>query len=212
MLKIYDNLYQFTTYVQPIDLTFHQYLINSEEPLLVHTGNISQAKELLPKLKEIIGDKEIKYIFVSHFESDECGGISVILKEYPHAKVICSEITARQLEGFGMVNNVVIKKAKDKIIIGDYEYVFISYPSEMHLWEGLLLVDNTRHILYSSDLMIRFGKINGELLERNLDDELSEITSEQIPDNNKRLKLINDLKKINIKFIATGHGKCIKII
>ena len=173
---------------------------------------MSQAKEILPKIKEIIEDKEIKYIFVSHFESDECGGISIILEEYPQAKVICSEVTARQLEGFGMVNNAMIKKADDKIVIGDFEYIFVSYPSEMHLWEGLLLVDNTRHILYSSDLMIRFGKTDGEILEKSLDEELSNISKEQIPDEDKRIKLIEDLKKLEIKFIATGHGKCIKII
>ena len=96
--------------------------------------------------------------------------------------------------------------------IGETEFKFISYPSEMHLWEGLLLLDLERKILFSSDLMIRFGNSGGEILENTLEGELDRITKEQIPDTEKREKLIGDLKEEDIKFIATGHGECIAIM
>ena len=53
--------------------------------------------------------------FVSHFESDECGGLSLLLKNFPQVKTICSEITARQLIGFGITDKVIVKKAGEKL-------------------------------------------------------------------------------------------------
>lgn len=212
MQAIFNDLYQFTNYVPPIDLTFHQYLLGLDEPMLIHTGNKQRAKELVPQIKDKLKNEELKYIFISHFESDECGGLGIILGEFPQAKVICSEVTARELAGFGITNDVHIKKPGDRILIGGSEFKFISYPSEMHLWEGLLLLDLKRQILFSSDLMVSFGNPKEKVLENTLKEELALITNEQIPDAEKRKKLIQDLSKENIKFIATGHGQCIKII
>lgn len=212
MKAIFDNLYQFTSYIPLIDLTFHQYLIDIDEPVLVHTGNKKQAEAIIPQIKEVLGNKELKYIFVSHFEADECGGVGLILKEYPSAKVIASEVTARQLDGFGLVSDVLVKEAKSTLRIEDTDFKFIGYPSEMHLWEGLLLFDLKRGTLFSSDLMIRFGNSGGKVLESTLDKELDRITKDQVPDKEKREKLIDDLKKEDIKFIATGHGECIRVV
>lgn len=212
MSQIFDDLYQFTSYAPPIDLTFHQYLLNMDEPILIHTGSRQQAEALLPQIKDVLKGRELKYIFISHFESDECGGLEIILKEFPNAKVIASEVTARQLDGFGIAGDVLVKRPEEKMEIGGSEFKFISYPSEMHLWEGLLLLDLERKILFSSDLMFRFGNSGGKILENTLEEELDRITKEQIPDREKRETLIEDLRKEDIKFIATGHGECIKII
>ncbi|OTP41348.1 hypothetical protein A5797_002571, partial [Enterococcus faecalis] len=40
MTVLNEELYQFSTYIEPINLTFHQYLLLGDEPVLVHTGNI----------------------------------------------------------------------------------------------------------------------------------------------------------------------------
>ena len=81
MPQIFDDLYQFTSYAPPIDLTFHQYLLNIDEPILIHTGSRQQAQTLLPQIKDVLMGRKLKYIFVSHFESDECGGLEIILKD-----------------------------------------------------------------------------------------------------------------------------------
>ncbi|MDF2615165.1 MAG: fold metallo-hydrolase [Clostridia bacterium] len=211
MTTIYDSLYQFSTYIPPINLSFHQYLLLMDEPLLIHTGNIQQAKALIPQLKAALNDKTLKHIFISHFESDECGGLSLILKHFPEARPVCSEITGRQLSGFGITDDVTIKKPGEKLIIGDSELEFISYFSEMHLWEGLLLMENNRGIFFSSDLMFRLGKAGGSVIDGNWQDEVNSINSMQIPDPEKKLLLQETLKKINPKFIATGHGPCIRL-
>jgi flavorubredoxin len=210
MSSIYEDLHQFSSYVPPIDLTFHQYLLLGDEPVLVHTGSVQQAETLISQLKDVLAGRTLKYIFISHFESDECGGLSLILKDFPEAKPICSEVTARQLSGFGITNNIIIKKPGEKLISNDYELEFISYPSEMHLWEGLLLMENKRGIFFSSDLVFGFGSTRGTVIEGNWQTEIENITPQQVSDPQQRVKLQHNLMQLNPKFVATGHGPCLK--
>ncbi|OVE69499.1 MBL fold metallo-hydrolase [Clostridium diolis] len=208
---ISKDLYQFNSYVEPINLTFHQYLLLGDEPLLVHTGNVIQAEALLPELKDVLNGKELKYIFISHFEADECGGLSLILEHFPKAKTICSEVTARQLNGFGIKAEIITKKAEETLNTDNYELEFINYPSEMHLWDGLLVIENKRRIFFSSDLMFALGKEIGTVRESDWYTEVNSIKQEQIPDNNKLEDLQETLKKLKTDLIATGHGPCLKL-
>lgn len=211
MKTIARDLYQFSSYVEPINLTFHQYLLFQRTPLLFHTGNITQATALVPQLNSILTGIPLKYIFISHFEADECGGLSYILMHFPEAKPICSEVTARQLSGFGIADEILIKKPGEKFSDNDLELEFISYPSEMHLWEGLLVMENKRRIFFSSDLMFEFGKTNGIVVESTWDKEIAGIKAEQIPNVQLREQLQNKLSQLNPGFIATGHGPCIEL-
>lgn len=211
MLIIKKDLYQFNEYAAPIDLTFNQYLLMTDEPVLFHTGNAQQAKTLIPQLKEALGSKDLNYIFVSHFESDECGGLSLILESFPNARTICPEVTARQFMGFGYEYDFIIKQPGEKLIANAYELEFINYPSEMHLWDGLLVIENKRRIFFSSDLMMRFGKYKGKILDSGWNDEINNIKQEQVPDPRKLEILQEKLKQFNPDFVAAGHGPCLKL-
>ncbi|MGS1471177.1 MBL fold metallo-hydrolase [Klebsiella pneumoniae] len=106
-------------------------------------------KRKLPflKLQELLGERKIKYILISHFESDECGGLALVLKEHPEAVAVCSETTARQLMGFGITNNVLIKKPNEIFAGDDFEFQTISYPSEMHMWKDFYFLK--RNVVFS---------------------------------------------------------------
>jgi flavorubredoxin len=210
MSLIYEDLHQFSSYAAPINLSFHQYLLLADESVLVHTGNVQQAEALVPQLKDVLGDRQLKYIFISHFESDECGGLSIILKHFPEAKPVCSEVTGRQLSGFGITNDIIVKKPGEKLSLGNHELEFISYPSEMHLWEGLLVTENKLGIFFSSDLVFRLGEASGSVIEGNWKEEVDKISSEQVSDPERKAKLKQTLIELNPNFVAVGHGPCLK--
>lgn len=154
---------------------------------------------------------KVYIIFVSHFESDECGGLIQLLDRYPDAKVICSEVTARQLAGFGYQCSLDVKKPSEHIITDSFDLEFIGYPSEMHLWEGLLAYEHKHKIFFSSDLMIRRGETDGSLICSNRKNEVSGISSEQVPDPQRLLRLQEELSCFTPDIIATGHGPVIDL-
>ena len=211
MTTIYSDLFQFSTYVPPINFSFNQYLLGTQDPILVHTGSIQQAVTLVPQLEAVLNGKTLNYIFISHFEGDECGGLSYILKHFPVVKPICSVVTARQLSGFGLTNEVIVKKPGKKLTTDDYELEFLSYPSEMHLWEGLLAIENRRGIFFSSDLMVRFGEADGIVVDSDWSTEIKSIRPEQVADPVRRALLQDVLTRLKPSFVATGHGPCLKL-
>ncbi|MBM7871340.1 flavorubredoxin [Clostridium pascui] len=210
-IKIFDSLYMFNTYNELINLSFNQFLLIGEKPILIHTGSYQMTEELIPKLKSILGDKKLSYVFVSHFESDECGGLTLLLKHYPEAICICSAITARQLTGFGMDVKVKIAAPKETLSLAETNLSFISYPSEMHLWDGLLAFETKKGLLFSSDLFIRMGKLEDSIVSSNLKNEVSGIVEHQIPSPAALKILQNTLYNLSINYIVPGHGPVLKL-
>lgn len=210
-IKIFDNLYMFNTYNPQINLSFNQFLLLGEEPMLIHTGSIQMTEALIPMLKEILGDKKLSYIFVSHFESDECGGLSLLLEHFPDAKTICSAVTARQLMGFGITKNAVSKAPDETLVLNNLSFKFITYPSEMHLWEGLLAFETTKGLLFSSDLFIRMGEVTEPIVASSLKDEVMKIAPHQIPDPNAHKAVQGILSGLSVNYIIPGHGPVLKL-
>ena len=207
MTKIYEDLIQFTEVLPFVNLACHQYLLNTEEPILFQTGTANYSAIIIPQIKKILGEKKLKYIYISHFESDECGGLSQLLKDFPEVTVISSETTARQLMGFGITFNIQQKKGGEIFEGNDFELEFLNYPSEMHLWDGIVAFEKKRGIFISSDLVFIFGEFHGEIREGSWIKEVENSGAKEISE-----KLFLDLFKLKPNFIATGHGPCVSIL
>lgn len=210
MKPIYPNLYQFTTYIPPMDFTIHEYLLASEPAILFAAGTMQQAKAILPQIREILNGREIKYIFVSHIESDECGGLPVFLEAYPNVAVICSALGARELPGFGYGGKIVAATQDKPLRDGELSLRFFDYPAEVHQQNGLLCCDETSGIFYSSDLMLRVGNAGGKTMQSGWETEVAAIGPERIPCEDARRNLQSALLLITPKFIAVGHGYCVE--
>lgn len=115
MQPIFKELYQFTDYIEPMNFTMLQYLLLSNPIILFATGIMEQAKINLPKIKKLLNRRKLKYIFVSHMESDECGGLSVFINEYPDITIICSSLCARELPGYGYKCNIIIVSEENEL-------------------------------------------------------------------------------------------------
>ena len=210
-IRILDNLYMFSTINDQIDFTFNQYLLLGEEPLLVHTGSSEQTVVLVPKIKKLLGDRALAYVFVSHFEGDECGGLNILLEQFPKVKTICSQVTARQLNGFGYTDELLIKKPGEILKTKDYSLTFLAYPSEMHLWEGLIALESRLGLLFSSDLFIRMGMLRDAIVSTNWEDEVKAIAPHQIPSLIAYESMQKSLFNLPVNYIAPGHGPVLKV-
>ncbi len=205
---VYGKLHQFTDLGGQMSLPVHQYLLNTDPAVMFATGYHGQAEWILPQVKSILGSRPLGYLFVSHMEADECGGIALFLKKYPHLKIICSSFTASEIRGYGFNADFLIVDEGRTLQEGDLDLRFFRYPSEVHLYDGLLVYDNNSGVFYSSDLM--FHRIaNGEKVIKSLwVEEIDSVDANAIADETRRERLKRDLHGIKPKFIAAGHGAC----
>ena len=207
--KIIEGVYRISTAAGPPGqgggFSFNQFLIKDEKSALIHTGAVAQFKGVTDSLKEVIDIKQITYLFISHFESDECGALCNFLGLNSNLIPVCGAITARQLQGFGLHGSPLVVKPGDELALGKHKLVFISYPSEMHLWEGLLAYDPTDKILFSSDLFVARGA--GEAaIKQTTRAEALKIEARSIPSDEGRSKCQADIDALDIHLVAVGHG------
>jgi len=203
--KLIAGIYRISSSIGESGFSFNQYLIKDEKNTLVHTGAVSLFKDVSSKLGELLDVKQLDYVFISHFESDECGALCNFLGLNPSLIPVCSAVTARQLQGFGMHGSPMVVKPGDELPLGRHKLSFISYPSEMHLWEGLLAYEPTDKILFSSDLFVDRG--GGEASVRKVSREQAvKIEARSIPSEESRNKCQSALDQLDIHFVAVGHG------
>ena len=204
LTKIVDGVYRISSSAGMGGFTFNQFLIQDEKNTLIHTGSVQQFKAIADSIKEIIDIKKLNYLFISHFESDECGSICNFLGANASLMPVCGAITARQLQGFGMYGNPQVVKPGDELALGKRKLSFLSYPSEMHLWEGLLAYETTDKILFSSDLFVARGAEGA--IKKTTRTEALKIDPRSIPADEARTKCQADIDKLDVKLVAVGHG------
>jgi len=90
--EVSPDLFRITTFVEPFNIQFSQFLARDEEPLLFHT----RPRALFPAVKEavalLIDPQTLRWIGFSHFESDECGTLPERQKLAPQSMALCSMV------------------------------------------------------------------------------------------------------------------------
>ena len=209
MNEIKLGLYQFTVFIPPMDFTIHQYLLASDPAILFATGTAQQARQILPEIQCVLDGKPLKYIFISHLESDEAGGLTVLQQAYPNLTVICGALAARELPGYGYEGALIVKKGGDTLVDGELKLHFMDYPAEVHLQDGLLCYEANSGVFYSSDLMQRFGNGTGKAESCKWREQVKAISDDRLGGQTRTAALKAALRTISPAFVAVGHGFCL---
>src|SRR5215207_359697 len=92
--EIADGIHRIATFVPEEGLTFNQFLLASDEPLLFHTGPRALFGETLAGIARILDPTRLRWVSWSHFEADECGALNNFLELAPAAEPLHSELGA----------------------------------------------------------------------------------------------------------------------
>jgi len=84
--EIAPNIYRLSTYIPEADFMFNQFLIDTEQPLLFHTGLRSLFPLVSSAAGRIIPIDRLRWITFGHVEADECGSMNSWLLAAPHSQ------------------------------------------------------------------------------------------------------------------------------
>ena len=90
--EITNGIYRISGFSNEFGITFNQFLINDEKPILIHTAPIRMYKNIKEKIKEVIPLQKLTYVSFLHFESDEWGGMAFL--DSADAKLVCSDLSS----------------------------------------------------------------------------------------------------------------------
>jgi flavorubredoxin len=211
--EIAADCYRISTYIPEISVTFNQFLVKDDEPLLFHTG----MKALFPLVRDavatIIDPSKLRWISFSHFEADECGSLNEWLEVAPGAQPVCSMVGA-----LVSVNDFAIRPAKgmtdnEVINTGQHSFRFVRTPHVPHCWEAGMLFEETKNTLFCTDLF----HVNGEvepLTESDVVDRAKQTLIEYqagpfanyLPYTKHTDGILQGLADLNPRTIAAMHG------
>lgn len=83
--KIIDDLYMVGTPAMPV------YLLDGEKPAIFDAGLTFLGNIYADGIREIIGNRDLHFCFLTHSHFDHCGSVSILKKNFPGLKVVASD-------------------------------------------------------------------------------------------------------------------------
>jgi flavorubredoxin len=209
--EIKDGIYRISGFVGDFGITYNQFLIDDDQPTLIHTGPFGMYDKIEEKVKEVIPLEKLTYVAFLHFESDEWGGMEFL--KAPKAKLLCSDLSSKlNLTGWYNV-------PADHISFWDNETLktgkrilrFVMTP-HVHHWDSMMIFENMTKSLFPSDLFIQPGNLaNKPVVSDDLSEQMlalyraSGIFASEQPVRNTVKRLI----KLSPSMVYPMHGSCI---
>jgi len=159
--EIADRIYRLSTFVPetapPAGITFNQFVIDADEPLLFHCGQRSLFPGVCAAAARIIDVKRLRWITFSHVESDECGSLNEWLTAAPNATAAHGRIGCNIWLNDTALRAPQALKNGETIDLGGKRATRIDTPHVPHCWDAGLIFEETTRTLFSSDLLFQFG-------------------------------------------------------
>ena len=154
--EITDGIYRISGFDSAFGITFNQFLIDDERPMLIHTGPIGMYQKIEQKIKEVMPLQKLAYVTFLHFESDEWGGMAFI--DCADAKLVCSDLSSKlNLAGWYNIPADHISFWDNEVLkTGKKSFKFIMTP-HVHHWDSMMVFEETTKSLFPSDLFIQPG-------------------------------------------------------
>lgn len=169
--QVSDDLYRINTPIRFPDgqaFSFNQYLLVDDAPLLFHTG----PRRMFGLVSEAVGHvlplTKLRYIGLSHVESDECGALNEFLAVAPQATPLCGRIAAMV-----SINDLADRPARaladgEQLSLGRHTLRWFDTPHTPHGWDCGMMIDLTTQALFCSDLFTQPGRGDKALVDSDI--------------------------------------------
>lgn len=207
--EISDGIYRIAGFNDVFGITYNQFLIDDEQPMLIHTGPVGMYKKIEQKVKEVIPLQKLTYVAFLHFESDEWGGMAFL--DSADAKLVCSDLSSKlNLTGwYDVPVDHVSFWDNETLKTGKRQFRFIMTP-HVHHWDSMMIFEETTKSLFPSDLFIQPG-INKPVITDDLSENMinlyrgAGIFANEEPVRRTTKRLVD----LSPKMIYSMHGSCI---
>lgn len=202
--EIAPGVHLLSSFNPQVGITFNQYFLVDEQPTLVSSGYIDMVDDMRRCIDEVADATKLRYIVAPHFEADECGALTTWQGIAAAAEPIVGAVCSRQLSGFGLTTKFKQVNDGDVVSIGAMRLRALTVGAEMHLWDGIIVFEESQGILFSSDFFSQFGeqRLEGEAFTNSLV-KMYQMT---MPSRPKTEVFIDKVRDLPIRMIAPGHG------
>ena len=206
--EIADGIYRIATFVPEIPLTFTQFLIKDERPLLFHTGQRMMFKDTLEAVKKVLDPATLRYISWSHLEADECGALNDFLQVAPQAEPVHGQVGVMLSVSDFFTRPVKAMGDNEELNLGRHKLRFLITPHVPHAWDAILAYEETTGTLLASDLFTQSGNppptTQSDIVERAV--EAHKRFPDYLPIGPHTVRVFERLEALKPKVLAGHHA------
>jgi flavorubredoxin len=212
--EIADRIYRLSTFVPqvgPTGLTFNQFLIAADEPLLFHYGHRAMFPLISAAVASVLPTDTLRWTCCSHVEADESGAINEWLAAAPQATPMHGQIGIN-IWVTDMANRKPRPLKNDEVVdIGGKKVRWLDTPHVPHNWDAGLIYEETTGTLFSSDLFTSRGQCaattTGDIVDAAIE---TEKVIPFMPSTPQAEPTLRRLAALAPKTIALMHGPAFK--
>src|SRR6202789_3408477 len=159
--EIAAGLFRFSTFVPhiapPAGVTFNQFLVMGEEPLLFHLGHRKLFGATAKAVASVLPLERLRWLSFGNVEADECGAMNEWLAAAPNAELVHGMI-GTNVSINDMADRPARTVADDEVLdIGGRRLRFVYTPHVPHGWEAGVFFEETTNTLLCGDLFTHAG-------------------------------------------------------
>jgi flavorubredoxin len=208
--EIAEGIYRLSTVVAdigPTGMTFNQFLIDDDEPLLFHTGHRSMFPAVREAIARVTPIDRLRWIAFGHVESDECGAMNELLAVAPHAQVAHGALGCL-VSLNEMADRAPRPLADDEVIeLGGKRVRHLDTPHVPHGWDARVLYEETTGTLLCGDLFTHLGNgpplVSDDIVGPAMEAEAMFRSTSLAPDTAASMRALGDLAPPTL---ALMHG------
>jgi flavorubredoxin len=164
--EIGDKIYRVSTFMPhvlpPAGLTFNEFVVLADEPLLFHCGHRKLFPVVSAAVARILPLNKLRWISFGHLEADECGAMNEWLAASPNAQIVHG-VTGCRLSIDDMADRPALALSDGDILaLGSRRVRFIDTPHVPHNVDAGVIYEEETETLFCGDLFAHGG--NGPAL------------------------------------------------
>jgi len=159
--EIAAGIFRLSTFVSTAGgaggMTYNQFLILGDEPMLFHCGQKALFPAVSAAASRVLDLKHLRWIGYSHLEADECGALNDWLQAAPGSTVVHGRMGCNL-----WLNDQALRPPRmladgEVLALGGKRMRFIATPHVPHCWDAALFYEEATGTLFTSDLLTQFG-------------------------------------------------------
>jgi flavorubredoxin len=172
--QIADGIYRISTMTETYGITFNQFLIEDEQPTLIHTGEYGVYENVRKAIREVLDPATLANVVLLHWEGDENGGMDRFMQQAPKAELVGSALSIQlNATGFGLTERVRGFTDGERLELGRHTLRFLETP-HVHRWDSMMLFEEATGSLFPSDLYLQPGD-QPPIVDENLSAEMIQV-------------------------------------